>query len=133
MVSAKSPVSNMIRETFFQEYLIALKHIHSFRHYEDRWDVPRDITNKGIKEYLQCGKEKSGIICGWLVQEGWITPKLKHIIDEPRRLITYYPTQKANDELASPMADVNPVEPVIKTYPAKWIWNNRSRKWVWLT
>ena len=84
----------MIRETFFQEYLVALEHIHSFRNYENKWDVPRAITNKGIKEHLQCGKEKAGIICGWLVQEGWIVPKLKHIIGEPRRLITYYPTKK---------------------------------------
>jgi len=122
----------MIRETFFQEHLLVLEHIHSFRHYEDEWDVPREISNKGIREYLNCGREKAGKICGWLVQEGWVVPKPKHIVGESKRLITYYPTQKSNDELTSPAEDVNDVKPMAKTYPAKWIWNNRSRKWIWL-
>lgn len=119
----------MIRETFFQEHLLVLEHIHKFRHYEPKWDVPYEITNKGITDYLQCGREKSGLICAWLVQEGWIVPKLKHIVGESRRLTTYYPTQKAHDELTSPKKDLNPI-PVSETYSPKWSWNNYLREWL---
>ena len=123
----------MIRETFFQDHLLVLEHIHRFRHYEAEWDVPREISNKGIREYLNCGRGKAGKICGWLVEEGWVVPKLKHIVGESKRLTTYYPTQKSKDELnESSMIDTTIPESVI-AYPPKWSWNNRVRKWVWLT
>ena len=120
----------MIRETFFHEHLLVLEHINKFSHYEDKWDVPNEISHQGIYEYLKCGREKGGKICKWLVDEGWMKPKLKHIVGRKQRVTTYYPTQKAKDELAT-----SPTEPVVepegRTYPSKWIWNNRVRKWIW--
>jgi len=121
----------MIRETYFQEHLLVLEHINRFSHYEDEWDVPYEITNKGIQEYLKCGKEKSGKICAWLVAEGWMIPKLKHIVGQTKRLVTYYPTAKTKQELASPDMAQPTVKPVA-TFPPKWIWDNRIRKWTWL-
>ncbi|MEA3557622.1 MAG: ATP-binding protein [Candidatus Thermoplasmatota archaeon] len=83
--------------------------LHEYKGKRELWDVPQEITQKGISRKLDILENNISRSLKRLAKEELVESELKHVKGEKRRQNAYFPTYKGEEVLRGILNDLNDI------------------------